>query len=203
MATCYRHPSRETARLLLQLRAADLPGLHDPHAGRDALPRVRRPAHEGRANAERGCRAAGDLRADRDQRDRVPDRERASSRSTARASTAPSSTKACSTAPRISEAHQYYRLLTQRLPARRPAAHRLQHVPALPARHDARARDRLGAVRRDLLHLAALRLVWRAGATGAPSLGASGRDLRSDGRRRGGAARAGALACMQLRHRRF
>ena len=38
--TCYRHPDRETARLLLLLRAADLPRLHDPDPGRDALPGV-------------------------------------------------------------------------------------------------------------------------------------------------------------------
>ena len=47
MATCYRHPYARDRGLLLELRAADLPGLHDDHARGDALPGVREPAHEG------------------------------------------------------------------------------------------------------------------------------------------------------------
>ena len=42
--------------------------------GRDALPGVRQTAHEGGAYARHGLRPAGHLRADRDQRDRLPDR---------------------------------------------------------------------------------------------------------------------------------
>ena len=41
VATCYRHPSRETA-VSCSNAAADLPRLHDVDAGRDALPGVRR-----------------------------------------------------------------------------------------------------------------------------------------------------------------
>ena len=78
--TCYRHPDRETARLLLLLRAADLPRLHDPDAGRDALPGVREPADQGGAEPDRDARrlrrVAGDLRPDRDQRGRLPGRDR-------------------------------------------------------------------------------------------------------------------------------
>ena len=59
MATCYRHPSRETGGLLLELRAADLPRLHDEHPGRHALPRVRPPAHGGQAPARRRRRSRG------------------------------------------------------------------------------------------------------------------------------------------------
>ena len=48
-------PGPRDRRALLELRAADLPGLHDVHAGRHALPRVRPPAHEG---ARRSARPA-------------------------------------------------------------------------------------------------------------------------------------------------
>ena len=41
-------PLARDRRLLLELRAADLPRLHDHHAGRHALPGVRQPAHQGR-----------------------------------------------------------------------------------------------------------------------------------------------------------
>ena len=66
-------PSR---RFLLELRQADLPGLHDPDAGGDALSGVLAPAHAGDAHARHGDRATGDVRADRDQRHRVPRRGR-------------------------------------------------------------------------------------------------------------------------------
>ena len=49
---CYRHPDRETG-VRARTAAADLPGLHDLHAGRDALPRVRAPADAGRAASAR------------------------------------------------------------------------------------------------------------------------------------------------------
>ena len=75
------------------------------------------------------------------------------------------------------------------LPAREPPAHRLQHVPALHARADARARDR--RARFAAIYFTAL----LAGSFGAllatPGADARrlGRDLRPDGRRRGRAAR--------------
>ena len=60
---------------MLLVRAADLPRLHDPDAGRDALPRMLARAHEGQANAVGSGHAGGDAGADRDQRGRVPDRD--------------------------------------------------------------------------------------------------------------------------------
>ena len=69
-------PLARDRRLLLELRAPDLPGLHDQHPGRDALPGVRLPAHQGRAPARDAERPGRHLRADRDQRDRVPGRGR-------------------------------------------------------------------------------------------------------------------------------
>ena len=48
--TCYRHPEPRDRRLLLLLRAADLPRVHDPDPGRHALPGVRQPAHPGGPN---------------------------------------------------------------------------------------------------------------------------------------------------------
>src|SRR5436309_2697749 len=57
-------------RGVLVLRQADLPGLHDEHTRRDALPRMRARSDAG-AKPRRGPRgAARDLRADRDQRRR-------------------------------------------------------------------------------------------------------------------------------------
>ena len=76
--TCYRHPDRETGVCLLALRAPDLPRLHDPDVGRDALPRVRRRQHQG---PDADVRGLGDARwrgrrcPDRDQRRRVPVRD--------------------------------------------------------------------------------------------------------------------------------
>ena len=53
MADVLPPPRSRDRRLLLELRPADLPGLHDADAGRHALPRVRAPAHEGAHAARR------------------------------------------------------------------------------------------------------------------------------------------------------
>ena len=67
-------PLARDGRLLLELRPADLPRLHDHDPGRHALPGVLQAGHESDAHARHGRRAARHLRADRDQRHRVPDR---------------------------------------------------------------------------------------------------------------------------------
>ena len=56
--TCYRHPNRETRRLVLELRAPDLPGLHDAEPGRHALPGVRRQKTQVRQLSARARRAS-------------------------------------------------------------------------------------------------------------------------------------------------
>ena len=67
VATCYRHPGPRDQRLLLELRPADLPGLHDLDSGRHALSGVRAPADAGAQPDRHGrtLRRPGDLRPDR------------------------------------------------------------------------------------------------------------------------------------------
>ena len=62
----------------------------------------------------------------------------------------------------------------ERLPAREPAAHRLQHVPAVSARQDARAGDRLAALRRIYFTSMLTGAFGVVFSTATPSLGASG-----------------------------
>ena len=154
-------PLARDRRLVLELRAPDLPRLHDEHAGRDALPRVLAPAHEGQAAARHRDGPARHLRADRDQRDRLPDR--AGAADAVRHGHPRQGDRRRRALPRSDRRRP--RLLPprlRRLPAREPAAHRLQHVPALHPRADARAGDRGRALRGDLLHLPAGRLLRRA-----------------------------------------
>ena len=78
MAVCYRHPGRETNVQCSNCGRPDLPGLHDGDAGRDALSGVRARADQGDARSRLASTGAapGDIRPDRDQRDRVPRRDR-------------------------------------------------------------------------------------------------------------------------------
>ena len=82
---CYRHPDRETLRLVLRMRPADLRGLHDLRAGRDPLPGARERRRlapvaartmRNVAACDAAARGAGDDGADRDQRGRLPDHRR-------------------------------------------------------------------------------------------------------------------------------
>ena len=131
-------------------------------------PECAQPAHQGGAGGRRrrpaSRSAPGDLRPDRDQRRRLPGRDRrpAAAGSTASAAARSSSTSA-SSAP-LGRRRRVVPAGHQRLPPRQPHPHRLQHVPALLPRPDARAGDRHAALRRPLLRLAARRLLRRAAA---------------------------------------
>ena len=177
-------PQPRDRRLLLLLRAADLPRLHDPDPGRDALPGVRQPADQGGAGRRRRRgrlrQRARRPRPDRAQRRRLPGRDRERQRRLQRrqrqlgrrrlrplrrrrspkasgtgSSPAASSTPASSTSPSTCS-------------------------PLFFLGRHARAGDRHAALRRPLLRLAA-----RPGPSGrccstpdALTVGASGRGLR-------------------------
>ena len=74
MATCYRHPSRETGVSCSNCGRPICPDCMTTDARRHALSGVRQTEHQSRAPARDGLAAARHLRADRDQRRRVPHR---------------------------------------------------------------------------------------------------------------------------------
>ena len=204
-------------RLVLQLRASDLPGLHDADLGRDALPGVRGRAHEGATAARPGCdrdvRAShlavrpadlvGHADADRDQRDRVPvggrRRPRARRRS---ASLVYAYIHGVLLGPAMSHGyHQYWRLLTSGF-LHASIIHIGFNMLSLwfVGRSLEPAIGR-ALLRRDLLHRAAGRLVRRApvhaGRADARRLRRDLRGLRraDHGRPRPRASRSGSRDC--------
>ena len=157
--TCYRHPGPRDARLVLELRAPDLPGLHAPEPGRHALPGVRDADDEGQdrcASVGGEPRATialivicvdrlprrGQLRRQRRQRRAVPRRRAVRPGGRRRRLVAPGHL---------------------RLPARRAAAHRLQHAAAVAVRPRDGAAARHADLPGHLLLVAAGRRVRRAG----------------------------------------
>ena len=195
MATCYRHPSRETGVSCSNCGRPICPdcmtttpvGMRCPECSKQRTKVVRM--------RDMAKRAAGHLRADRDQRRRVPDRAGAARRCSAtQHPRARSSTKACCYRAGIAE-RPVLAARHQRLPAREPRPHRLQHVPAVPARDDARAGDRLASGSRSSTSPSLLAGSFGAlFATAAPSRRRLRRDLRADGRGGRGAARTSASA---------
>ena len=179
-------PVARDRRLVLQLRQADLPGLHDGDARGDALPGLRGPPAT-RVHTMRSMHADPhrDLRADRDQRADVRGRRRRRLVDHRRGRPArPSSRTSRSTGRRWTIGHDYYRLITSGVPAFRAAAHRLQHVHPVLAGHDARAVARARALPRALLHLAGCRVVRRPAGVAQRRHGRRlRRGLRLDGRR--------------------
>ena len=130
--TCYRHPDRETARLLLLLRAADLPRLHDPDPGRDALPGVHAAADQGGAGGGRRRRPASapsrrPIVLIAINVDRLPGRDRRRRRRAQR----PGGNSIVDRLRALRPVGRRRRVVPaghQRLPPRRVCPHRLQHV---------------------------------------------------------------------------
>ena len=154
MATCYRHPIARDGRVVLLVRASDLPRLHDPDLGRDALSGMRARAHARPAAALARPNPGGHPGADRDQRDRVPDRDggRRAARRRGRRIGVESRLSV-----RPFDQHQPRVLAPghRRLPARRAAAHLHQHDLAVVRRLGARAGDRARQLPRGVLRVPA------------------------------------------------
>ena len=144
MATCYRHPNRETGVSCSNCGKPDLPGLHDADAGRHALPGVLAAEDAGAHAALDGRRADRDLRADRDQR-RDLRRRPGSSRRRARPGAHRSARlRRPSASPRASTGG----CITSGFLHTRALAHRPEHARAVLARADDRAGARPRALRR-------------------------------------------------------
>ena len=124
-------PRPRDRRLLLLLRAADLPRVHDADPGRHALPGVRAASgprsSQGRRRGRRLRRRPGDLRPDRAQRRRLPGRDRRRQRRPQRPRAARSSIDFGLFGP-VGRRRRVVPARHRRLPPRRPDPHRLQHV---------------------------------------------------------------------------
>ena len=135
-------PEPRDRRALLELRAADLPRLHDPRRSGCAARSARASARQVRDDARDHGRAGAHLRPDRDLRGRLRrrgGRRRERHRQRLRRQPAVRGGRAARPDGRRR------RLLAarhRRLPARRLLPPALQHVLALDPRHDARAGDR-------------------------------------------------------------
>ncbi len=190
---------------MLQLRAADLPRLHDDDARRHAMPGVRRRSHAGQNAPQHRAPAGAHDGADRDQRDRVPRRGQLLADRRA-VGLGLRKRRAVRQPRRHPDARRRARAVVadrhRRLPAREPDPHRLQHVRALRARHHARAGARPPALRLDLRRSAADRLARRADRLAARRHRRRLRcGLRRDGRGRRRGARAPDPADAERRRR--
>ena len=162
MATCYRHPSRETGVVLLQLRAPDLPGLHD----------ARRPSACAAPSARSSARRSSDC-ADVASVPRVTytliainviafltEQGQFRVRETGVTATPSIAEGVLVPAKRSRRQHdQYWRLVTAGSCTRTSSTSASTCTCCTSLGAAARARDRVAALRRDLLHLAARRLV--------------------------------------------
>ena len=137
-------PSRPgDQRLLLQLRAADLPRLHDrrPRSGMRCpeCAGQRTPGAADRARGLRAGRGPGDLRADRDQRRRLRRRDRpAAAALGASAAAASVFNDGALYGPAVADG-DWWRIVTAGFLHAGIAPHRLQHVRPVHPRHPARA----------------------------------------------------------------
>ena len=127
--TCYRHPSRETGRLVLQLRAPDLPRLHDADVRSGCAARSARPGpsrvQRARSSAVSPDTPVADLHPDRALHDRLRSacmsggcRSRGR-RQPVREPARPATSRC--PAPLVADG-EVWRLVTERVPAQRAAS---------------------------------------------------------------------------------
>ena len=163
---------------MLELRQADLPGLHDLDAGRHALPGLRRAA----ASASTRCARCTSTRSATYVLIAINVLMFLGSGTGGSFLTGSGSGGSrvfvdfALWGPAIDLGDEYWRLITAGFLHSGPAPHRLQHVHPVLARDDARAVARPRALPGALLRVAARRLVRRAAAVepNAVTVGASG-----------------------------